>query len=75
MKPINTHGAIRWAELQTSDPDAAAAFYSALFEWETQTMEMDFGPYTVGSVGGGGQPAAGIMKLMEGVFRSTGDCM
>ena len=62
MKPINTHGAISWAELQTSDPKAAAAFYSALFEWETQTMEMDFGLYTVGSVGG--QPTAGIMKLM-----------
>jgi len=42
MKPINTHRAIRWAELQTSDPEAATAFYSALFEWETQTMEMDF---------------------------------
>jgi len=42
MKPINTHGAIRWAELQTSDPEAATAFYSALFEWETQTMEIDF---------------------------------
>jgi len=33
---------VRWNELSTSDPDAAIAFYTALFGWEQQG-EMDMG--------------------------------
>jgi len=61
MKPIQTPGAISWAELMTSDTAGATAFYKALFGWDTMTMEMSTGEYTVGNVNG--QPVAGIMQL------------
>lgn len=40
------HGSVTWTELQTSDPDAATNFYSRLFELSTETVEMEYGPYT-----------------------------
>ena len=39
MKP----GEFRWAELHTSDPKAALAFYGALFGW-TVVQELEMGP-------------------------------
>jgi len=66
MNPIQTPGAISWAELLTSDAKAATSFYKALFEWDTMTAQMSTGEYTVGSAGK--KPVAGIMNLpAEGI--------
>ena len=43
MNPYKTHGAFSWAELQTTDPEKATAFYQGLFDWETESMSMDMG--------------------------------
>lgn len=59
MNPYKTHGAFSWAELQTTDPEKATAFYQGLFDWETESMSMDMGEYTM--VKAHGAPAGGIM--------------
>jgi predicted enzyme related to lactoylglutathione lyase len=62
MKP----GKIGWAELITSDPEGAMAYYTDLFGWETE-------PFTGSEVGYvmfklDGVPFGGVMKTpMEGV--------
>ena len=60
MNPFTIHGAFSWPELHTTDPDAATAFYGAIFPWETMTMDMPDGPYGVAMVDGSGM--AGIMR-------------
>jgi len=57
---IGEPGAVGWNELRTRDPEAAKAFYSAVFGWTPEDS----------SVGGGyvefknnGQMVAGMMKL------------
>lgn len=61
MDVFNTHGAFSWSELLTSDPEAATAFYSALFGWTIQTMDMGTGPYHVLKVGDAA--IGGIMRI------------
>ena len=57
-------GAICWCELMTTDPDAATAFYTALFGMESERTTMENGmEYTV--LKAGGDYAAGIMALPE----------
>ncbi len=51
MDVYKTHGAFSWSELTTSDPKAAAAFYSQLFGWAVNDMDMGTGPYHVVKVG------------------------
>ena len=63
MRPIQTAGAFSWPELQTTDLDGASAFYSAVFGWEMQFMDMAMGKYGVGSLGE--SPVAGLHKGME----------
>lgn len=63
MDPFRTDGAIGWPELLTTDPEAAAVFYAAVFGWTTQTMPMDSGPYYVANVAE--RPQAGIMLRPE----------
>lgn len=46
---------ISWAELHTSDPDDALAFYQALFGWKSQSWGSDY--YLVGD-----EHSGGIMK-------------
>jgi hypothetical protein len=36
-------GTFCWNELMTPDPKAAATFYSGLFGWTTETMDMGGG--------------------------------
>lgn len=55
-----THGAFSWNELTTSDPKAALEFYTKLFGWTTEVMNMGM-EYTV--VKAGGQPIGGVMAL------------
>jgi predicted enzyme related to lactoylglutathione lyase len=61
MEPFKTHGAFSWNELMTSDPQAAATFYAALFGWKYDTLESDKGPYRVIKVDNAG--VGGIMKV------------
>lgn len=63
MNPATTHGAFSWSELWAPDPASAAEFYSNLLGYNTETMEMDQGPYTVLKVGD--TPAAGVMGLPD----------
>ena len=47
------HGAVSWVELMTSDVEAAKSFYSQLFGWQLETMQIqeDMPPYNVISAG------------------------
>lgn len=46
-------GTFSWADLSTSDPDAAKAFYTGLFGWETEDNPVPGdGVYTMASKGG-----------------------
>jgi predicted enzyme related to lactoylglutathione lyase len=63
-----------WDELMSPDPDAAAKFYSAVFGWGVEHMEMPgFGRYTlfkrrgVKDANGMEKNAAGLMKMPAGV--------
>jgi predicted enzyme related to lactoylglutathione lyase len=64
MEAMKTHGAFSWNELTTTDPAAAAAFYSALFGWSVKEMGAEMGGYRVVNVGDTG--VGGIMQCPEG---------
>ncbi len=64
MDAFKTHGAFSWNELMTTDPAAAADFYSKLFGWGVQTMDMGSGPYRV--VKAGEASVGGIMGIPPG---------
>jgi len=78
---VNEHGALCWNEVMTDDVPAAAAFYSKLFGWGTQEMDMgDQGTYTLfvlgehGVAGGTGlSPAEGAPPHWSTVF-AVDDC-
>ena len=78
---VMKHGAFSWFELMTNDVDAAKDFYSKLFGWETEKMEMEGGMiYTVvkvnGEAAGGmmGMPSgAGGMPSMWGIYVTVDD--
>lgn len=66
-----------WDELLTADPEAAVRFYTSVFGWGTEHMDMpDFGRYTlfkrtgVKDEMGADKNAGGVMKLPPGVPRS-----
>jgi predicted enzyme related to lactoylglutathione lyase len=79
---INEPGAMDWNELVSPDPEKARAFYTELFDWKAETMNMgpEAGDYTVFSVGE--QQVAGLMKTPEGapmppswtVYYNVADC-
>jgi predicted enzyme related to lactoylglutathione lyase len=55
-------GTFSWADLATSDPDAAKVFYTSLFGWETQDNPIpDGGVYTM--LLKGGKPVAALSQL------------
>jgi uncharacterized protein len=58
------HGAFSWCELMTTDTNAAKAFYTKLFGWETEDMSMPEMTYTVVKVEGKG--IGGIMSIPKG---------
>ncbi|MBL8359342.1 MAG: VOC family protein [Rubrivivax sp.] len=75
-----TPGAFSWCELMTSDAGKAAEFYTALFGWTVETMNMGQGPYHVVKAGGtsvGGimtmPPDAGPMPPMWGAYVTVAD--
>jgi len=59
--PFQQHGAFSWCELMTTDVDAAKRFYSNLFGWTLEDMNMT-GQMTYTVVKAGGQGIGGIMK-------------
>ena len=63
-------GMFCWDELLTTDPDAAAAFYAALLDWEPVSESMPGGGiYTV--MRRAGTPVAGVMaRPARATFRS-----
>lgn len=61
--PINTmkqHGAFSWNELMTTDIDGAKSFYSKMFNWQFQDMQMEM-PYTMANADE--QEVAGLMPM------------
>jgi uncharacterized protein len=64
MDVYKTHGAFSWSELSTTDPAAAVKFYSQLFGWATQDMDMGSGTYHVAKLGD--TSVAGIMGMPPG---------
>ena len=75
------HGSFSWFELMTGNVDEAKEFYSKLFGWTTETMEMEEGMiYNVIDVGGdqvGGimatPPNVGNMPSMWGIYVTVDD--
>jgi uncharacterized protein len=61
MDVYKTPGAFSWSELMTTDPAAAKAFYTKLFDWGTRDMQMPSGTYTTCQVGE--DSVGGIMKI------------
>lgn len=60
-EPFKQHGAFSWCELMTTDVEAAKAFYTKLFGWDTEDMKMPGMTYTVVKAGGSG--IGGIMAI------------
>jgi uncharacterized protein len=59
------HGTFSWADLATSDVDAAKAFYTRLFGWETEDGPIpDGGVYTTAKLQG--RPVAGLSTGQQG---------
>ncbi|HEY2951988.1 MAG TPA: VOC family protein [Verrucomicrobiae bacterium] len=57
-----TPGIVSWNELVSRDPDASKRFYSQLFGWKVETMNMGPGSeYTM--LKAGERPAAGLIRL------------
>ncbi|MEL6233874.1 MAG: VOC family protein [Pseudomonadota bacterium] len=64
------HGDFHWLELNTRDPDAAAAFYTQVMGWSIEQVPMDDGtPY--GLIRNGTRLVGGIFKMdgpyLEGI--------
>lgn len=56
-------GTPSWVDLGTTDPDAASAFYSALFGWDIQEGPPETGGYRMCLLHGA--PVAGLMSVMS----------
>ncbi len=48
---IGQHGAFSWSELMTTDVPGAVEFYTKLFGWNTQELQMEGMSYTLVKVG------------------------
>jgi len=58
---VNEHGALCWNELWTNDESKANTFYTGLFNWASETADMNGMKYT--SFKNGERPAAGMMEI------------
>ena len=75
------HGAFSWFELMTRDVEGAKGFYSKLFGWTTEKMEMEgsmtYNVIKVGEDASGGimsiPPQAGEMPSMWGIYVTVDD--
>jgi predicted enzyme related to lactoylglutathione lyase len=68
---VNEPGAWAMSMLQTPDPDAAAAFYGALFGWTTEA----FGPFTMFRLPGyvGGEPGQPVSREVVATMAPAAD--
>jgi predicted enzyme related to lactoylglutathione lyase len=57
---VNAHGAWAWGDLQTTEPDAAFAFYRELFGWAFTPVEASHGLYT--TITADGRGIGGVMR-------------
>ncbi len=57
-------GKFVWFEVMSDDPEKAQRFYTDLFGWGVQEMDMDAGPYTAFTVGD--RPVGGFLPAQEG---------
>lgn len=65
-------GGLTWEDLRTPDPDRARAFYTAVFGYETQALEMAGPEYTTFTLAGAGDQAPlGGMGPMFGAPEGT----
>jgi uncharacterized protein len=60
---IMQHGAFSWSELLTADVPGAVEFYTKLFGWTTQELQMEGMSYTLIKVGE--SDVGGIMKMPQ----------
>jgi predicted enzyme related to lactoylglutathione lyase len=60
----NEPGGLAWEDLRSSDPDAARAFYSAVFGFTTQALEMAGPDYTTFHSRDGEPPLGGMGGMM-----------
>ncbi len=61
---VNEPGALSWNELNTRDPEAAKAFYGAVFGWTFEDAEFEgMGSYT--TINLGGNPVGGMLNMAE----------
>ena len=57
-----TPGIVSWNEMVSRDPDGSKKFYSQLFGWKIETMNMGAGvDYTMMKVGD--RPVAGLIRM------------
>ncbi len=61
-----TTGSFAWCDLRSSDPDAARAFYAAVFGFTYTTLEMAGPAYTTFALGDDGPPMGGTGDMMGG---------
>ena len=62
QEPDRTPGMVSWNELVTKDAAGSAAFYSQLFGWKVETMDMGQGStYSMFSVGP--RPVGGMLPM------------
>lgn len=61
---INAERGMCWNELATHDHERAREFYTGLFDWGTQTMDVDKTVYTT-FTRGDGAPVAGLLQMTE----------
>jgi predicted enzyme related to lactoylglutathione lyase len=63
-------GKFIWADLFTSEPETAAAFYCSLFGWTAAPIEQSDKSYII--LSNGGQPVAGIVLRSPGTAKRPG---
>lgn len=61
---VGAPGGFAWCDLRSSDPDAARAFYTAVFGYTYTPMEMAGPAYATFALGGDGAPQGGIGDMM-----------
>jgi uncharacterized protein len=61
---VNEPGGMTWEDLRSPDPDAARAFYSAVFGYDTQTLPGAPDDYTTFTLAGEEAPLGGIGGMM-----------
>lgn len=71
VRIYNEPGALVWNEAAVEDPDAARAFYSAVFDFRFTEME-GMGGYT--TFAAGGDAIGGLSSLTEGVAKGWSAC-